>query len=102
MDLTTLLSPSIEQLCLGVASLLATLDWIRTCNDLRSQDLLMRFATQAFAEIENSMKDGTGKEKLESAISIVSKRARESGLLIDEENIRGAIEEAVLKFNYAV
>ncbi|WP_099301790.1 phage holin [Bacillus sp. Marseille-P3800] len=115
MDILSLLTPSIEQLFIGIASLLATLvtfsfvelrkyvlNWIKTRNDLRSQDLLMRFATQAFAEVENSMKNGEGQEKLNAAISLVSKRARENGLQIDEANIRGAIEEAVLKFNYAI
>lgn len=116
MDILSTMSPYIEQILTGLVSLITAiilaafvelrkrvLTWIDSHNNLRLQKILNSLATQAFAEVENSMNDGEpGYEKMEKAISIVAAQLQKKGIKnFDEEHIKMAIEEAVLKFNYA-
>jgi len=59
--------------------------------------VLSVMARDAFAFVEAVYKDLDGPKKLKEAMMMVSRRAREAGLNIDEEDIRAAIESAWLE-----
>ncbi|MEB5480764.1 phage holin [Shouchella clausii] len=116
MDISSMLSPFLEQFLIGLFAFLAAIlslifnqlrtkifKRIDTVNNIHFQELLRTFALQAFAQVENTMKAGeTGAEKLEKAIEIVTNQLEQHGFKdIKKDNIISAIEEAVLKFNYA-
>lgn len=73
--------------------------WIEAVTTREQQELLMQLGTQAFAFAETVFNEYGGREKLKAAIDFVDRQLAVRGIELDYEQIRAAVEKAVLEHN---
>jgi LL-H family phage holin len=102
----------LNQVVLALVSLLAAitlavlagarrrvLDWIDSRKNLAQRDLLHRLAEEAFALVEQTMAGSKSTEKLSAASNYLSRLLESKGITVGSDEIRAAIEKAVLQHN---
>lgn len=85
-------------------SLLAVLQsrikvWLASKTTLNERELIHKIATEAYAFAEKEFKSLGGPTKLSEAYNYASKLLDKSGISIAPEEIKAAIEKAVLDYN---
>lgn len=75
------------------------LRWIDSRTTKEQRDLIYRIAGEAFSYAEQIFREAGGERKLEVAMQYVSRQLKRRGLDLTEEEIRAAIERAVLEYN---
>ncbi|WP_051236805.1 phage holin [Paenibacillus pinihumi] len=106
-----LIQPYVQSVLLGVLSLLTAivtgalfearkrvLLWLDTRTSNEQRELLHKLAGEAFSFAETVYKEAGGPAKLEQAYQYLSKRLQERGIELEHEDIRSAIEKAVLEY----
>lgn len=73
--------------------------WIEASTTREQQELLQKLGEQAFAFAETVFNDLGGRDKLKEAISYVERQLSYRGIELDYEQIRAAVEKAVLEHN---
>jgi LL-H family phage holin len=71
--------------------------WLEMSMSREQQEILMKLGEQAFSFVEVVYQDLKGPEKMEEAIKFVERQLNSKGLKADREQIRAAIERAVLE-----
>jgi len=75
------------------------LAWIDTHKNLAQRDLLNRLAEEAFAYVEQTMAGSASPDKLSAASIYLSRTLEARGIRVGPDEIRAAIERAVLAHN---
>jgi LL-H family phage holin len=71
--------------------------WLEMNLTKEQQELLLKLGEQAFSFVEVVYQEMKGPEKLEEAIRFVERQLNSRGLQADRDQIRAAIERAVLE-----
>ncbi|MNM07370.1 Phage holin protein [compost metagenome] len=87
-----------------VLSLLALLQmrvklWINRKTSLVERELIHKIASEAYAFAEKEFKDNGGPTKLSEAYNYASRLLGNAGIKVAPEEIKSAIEKAVLDYN---
>lgn len=87
-----------------VLSLLAVLQkrvnlWIASKTSVSDRELIHRVASEAFALAEKAFKETNGQAKLNYAFSYTSEHLAKAGIKVTADEIKAAIEKAVLDYN---
>lgn len=75
------------------------LAWIDTRKSLAQRDLLHRLAEEAFAYVEQTMVGAKSADKLGAASIYLARALEARGIHVGPDEIRAAIEKAVLQHN---
>lgn len=75
------------------------LKWIDTRNNANQRELLHYIANEAFALVEQTMKNETSQTKLNKAIEYASARLKQYGINVTVDEVRAAIEKAIVEYN---
>lgn len=103
-QLTTIVSSIIAVLVTLVLALLAYIQkrvivWINSKTSLSERELVHKVASEAFAIAENAFNSQAGKAKMNFAYSYTSDLLTKAGIKISDDEIKAAIEKAVLDYN---
>lgn len=73
--------------------------WLESKTSVNDRELIYKVAGEAFALAEKSFKTSTGQAKLNFAYSYASELLIKAGIKITNDEIKAAIEKAVLDYN---
>lgn len=90
-----------------VLSMLALLQkrvklWIDSKTSLAERELIHKIANEAYAYAEKQFKETGGPTKLSEAYDYASRLLGNAGIKVEPEEIKAAIEKAVLEYRKAV
>lgn len=103
-QLTPVIAAVISLLTAVVLGMLALIQrkvnvWLVSKTSNSDRELLYKMASEAFAIAENAFNSNAGKAKMNFAYSYTSDLVKKVGIKITDDEIKAAIEKAVLEYN---
>lgn len=103
-QLNTVVSAIIAALVTIILALVAVIQkkvitWINSKTSANQREMVYKLASEAFAIAESAFRSEQGKAKLNYAYSYTSELLVKKGIKISDDEIKAAIEKAVLEYN---